>query len=82
MELFMAKASGIPVKVIRINLNDPRVHVNLQVAKGLPYGTEEFSTFIARSKPTIAINGAYALLRPTCVPLETLWCAVNWSTAD
>lgn len=48
-------AAGIPVEVISVNLADPRVHVCVQVARG----AESMSALLSRSRPTIAINGAY-----------------------
>lgn len=52
-------AAGVAVQVIRVNLADPRVHVRVQVAAGFPGTDEEFPAMIARSRPTIAVNGAY-----------------------
>lgn len=52
-------AAGVAVQVIRVNLADPRVHVRAQVAAGFPGTDEAFSAMIARSRPTIAVNGAY-----------------------
>ncbi len=54
-----ATSAGIPVRVIRVNLADPRVRISVQVARGCPNGAEEFETMVARSKPVIAVNGAY-----------------------
>lgn len=52
-------AAGVSVRVIAVDLANPRVHVGVQVARGLPHGAESFSTLLARSRPTVAINGAY-----------------------
>jgi exopolysaccharide biosynthesis protein len=57
--LFAASAAGVPCRVIQVNLADPRVHVSVQTASGCPSGAEPFSTLVARSHPTIAVNGAY-----------------------
>lgn len=56
----METADGIPVRVITVDLNSPRVQVGVQVARGLPHGADSFQTFIERTHPTAAINGAYA----------------------
>src|SRR4051812_16012773 len=57
--LFAAAAAGVPCRVIQVNLADPRVHVSVQTARGCPGAAEPFSTLVARSRPTIAVNGSY-----------------------
>ncbi len=57
--LSVSRAAGISVRVIRVNLNDPQVRVSMQTAKGMPTGAEDFSTLMARTRPTLAINGTY-----------------------
>lgn len=57
--LATATAAGTPVTVIRIKLNDPRVHVGTVLAKGFPHGDESFATMLGRSHPTIAIDGTF-----------------------
>jgi exopolysaccharide biosynthesis protein len=57
--LLAVTAAGIPCRVIRVNLADPRVRVSVQTANGCPSCAEPFSTLVARSRPAIAINGAY-----------------------
>ncbi len=59
-QMIVGKAAGYSVRVIKVNLKDPRVHVNVQVAPGLPHGVAALHQFVARSKPVVAINGAYA----------------------
>jgi exopolysaccharide biosynthesis protein len=53
------RSAGTPVRVIRVNLSDPRVRVATEVARNFPGGDESFASMIARARPTIAINGAY-----------------------
>ncbi|GAC1420669.1 MAG: hypothetical protein NVSMB5_13260 [Candidatus Velthaea sp.] len=50
---------GTPVRIIRVDLADPRVHVSVATAAGFPHGAEPFPTIVARSHATIAVNGAY-----------------------
>jgi exopolysaccharide biosynthesis protein len=57
--MFTGTAAGIPVRVVRINLADPRVHISAQVSSGCPGNWEDFEAMVARSKPTLAVNGAY-----------------------
>jgi uncharacterized protein YigE (DUF2233 family) len=57
--MWTQKAAGVPVRVIRINLADPRVRVTPLVSSGFPHSAESFSSMIARARSTIAINGAY-----------------------
>ncbi len=59
-KMWTGKAAGYTVRVISVDMKDPRVSVGVAVAKGFPYGVDAFSTFLARTKPTICINGAYA----------------------
>ncbi|MFH0801374.1 MAG: phosphodiester glycosidase family protein [bacterium] len=49
---------GIPVKMICINLNDPRVKITPMLAKR-PYQGETFKKMVTRLMPTAAINGTY-----------------------
>lgn len=59
-KLIVGEAAGFSVRVVKINLNDPRVHINVGVATGFPFGVNAFHQFIERTKPVVAINGAYA----------------------
>ncbi|NDD30261.1 MAG: phosphodiester glycosidase family protein [Proteobacteria bacterium] len=52
-------AAGVPLQVIRVNLADRRVRVRVEVAAGFPGADEPFADMIARTRPTIAVNGAY-----------------------
>ncbi len=52
-------AAGVPVRVVDVDLTDKRVQVSVQTARGMPRGAESFSTLLARTHPTIAINGTY-----------------------
>lgn len=59
-KMWTGSAVGSSVRVISVDLKDPRVSVSVAVAKGSPYGVEPFHAFISRTKPTVCINGAYA----------------------
>jgi exopolysaccharide biosynthesis protein len=65
--------AGVAVRVIRVNLNDPRVKLDVQVAEGCPRAAEPFSTMVARSQPTIAINGSY-FSKETLSPIGDIVC--------
>src|SRR5207249_399702 len=54
-------------------LADPRVHVGVLAARGCPLAAEPFETLIARSHPTIAVNGAY-FSKETLKPIGDLVC--------
>lgn len=55
----VSAAADVPVRVIRVNLADPSVRITVQTSKGCPGSAESFDSMVARSRPTIAINGAY-----------------------
>src|SRR5438045_2918121 len=57
--LFTTASSGVPVRVVRVNLADPRIRISAQVSHGCPGSWEDFETLVARSRPTLAINAAY-----------------------
>ena len=57
--MFNTISAGVPVRVARINLADPRVHISAQVSHGCPGNWEDFETLVSRSRPTLAVNGAY-----------------------
>ncbi|GAC1499322.1 MAG: hypothetical protein NVS1B14_02750 [Vulcanimicrobiaceae bacterium] len=61
-------AAGTPVTVIRVNLNNPAVHVSVEVAQGFPHAAEDFTEMVRRKKPAIAVNGAY-FSRDTLSPI-------------
>lgn len=50
---------GVPVRAIRVDLNDPRVRVNVIVAANFPGTDESFASMLAAFKPYAAVNGAY-----------------------
>jgi Phosphodiester glycosidase len=52
-------AGGVPVRVVRVRLQDPRVRVKVLVCPGFPHADEPFATTLARERPTIAVNGSY-----------------------
>jgi len=49
---------GIPVKMICVNLNDPRVKITPMLSQRLYHG-ETFKKMVTRLMPTAAINGTY-----------------------
>lgn len=59
VEKYETTAAGISVRVVRVNLVDPTVRVGAQVASGCPSSAESFDSLVARSKPELAVNGAY-----------------------
>lgn len=53
------KPVGVPCRVIRVKLADPRVRIAVEVSRGFPNQAESFSSLVARGRPTAAINGSY-----------------------
>lgn len=51
--------NGCPVNVIKADLKDSRVRVNASVASNGIGSDESFGSFIGRTKPVAAINGAF-----------------------
>jgi uncharacterized protein YigE (DUF2233 family) len=71
-KLYAATAAGIGVRVISVDLADPRVRISVQTT---PAGqAEPFDSLIARSRPTIAINGAY-FSKTSLAPIGDIVCA-------
>jgi len=66
--MYTQSAFGVPVRVIRVDLADPRVRIDAMVANGFPGRAEPFESMVARAKPTIAINGAY-FSKDTLLPI-------------
>ena len=65
--------------VITIKLEDPSVHVSVEVAQGFPHGTEDFDTMVRRTNPATAVNGAY-FSRQALSPSVTLSSTVRFYT--
>jgi exopolysaccharide biosynthesis protein len=57
--LYTRTLDGVPLRVIVVNLRDPRVRVSVATARGFPYGHEEFEAMVRRERPLLAVNGAY-----------------------
>jgi exopolysaccharide biosynthesis protein len=49
---------GIPVKMICVNMNDPRIKITPMLSRK-PYRGESFKQMVYRLMPTAAINGTY-----------------------
>ncbi len=62
------QAAGVPVRVISINLNDPRVKISVQGAPGFPNRAYSMPKMVTATQPDIAINGAYAS-KQTLIPI-------------
>ena len=54
-----ATLRGIPVNLIYVRLDDPRIRVRPAIAGGGVGSTEPFGSFIHRLSPTAAINGTF-----------------------
>lgn len=68
---FEARAAGVPVRVVQVNLEDRRVRVGLALpARGMG-ASEPFHRFVARTRPVAAITGTYFDFR-TAQPLGDL----------
>lgn len=50
---------GAPVRVIQIDLKNPRVKVGVEVANGFPTGADSFDSLVQRSQATAAITGTF-----------------------
>ncbi|MCC6731067.1 MAG: phosphodiester glycosidase family protein [Chthonomonadales bacterium] len=66
-----ARPAGVPVRVAEVCLADPRVRVRVQVASGFPGRAELFERMVARSRPLLAVNGAY-FSKTTLAPIGDL----------
>lgn len=68
---FEGKASGVPVRVVQIDLRDQRVRVGVALPeRGMGY-SESFHRFVQRTRPVAAITGTYFDFR-TARPLGDL----------
>lgn len=52
-------AVGVPVKIIMVDLNDPRVKVSALLSSNGIGSSEPFSHMIARSHPDVAVTGTF-----------------------
>ncbi len=50
---------GIRVRIVEIQLSDPRVHFGIEIARGFPHASEPFDALVARAQPIVAVDGAY-----------------------
>jgi|GEM_PF-3405362 len=66
--LWQGIVAKIPVRVIKINLKDPRVKISVQTAPGFPGGVAPMNKMIAATRPDIAINGSY-FSKTTGIPI-------------
>jgi uncharacterized protein YigE (DUF2233 family) len=66
--LWEGTIAGIPVRVIKINLNDPRVKISVQGAPGFPNRAYSMPLMVQSTRPDIAINGTYAS-KQTLIPI-------------
>lgn len=57
--LQVKKVAGVNCRIVRVQLADPRVRLAVQVSTGFPRQAESFASMVARSRPTVAVNGAY-----------------------
>ena len=55
----LTEAAGVPLRIIRVDLSNPGVHVRVGLAEGFPHAAESFSAMLKRMHPIAAINGAY-----------------------
>lgn len=59
VEYRTTSVEGQPVRIIEINLRDPRVRIGVITASGFPKSDETFDSMVHRTAPAVAINGAY-----------------------
>lgn len=58
----------VHMRVIEINLADPRVHIGIETANGFPRGSEAFGTLAKRANATVAVDGSY-FSKKTLLPI-------------
>ncbi len=59
VQLEFRRAAGVKVRVIRVDLQDPRVRISILTAKGFPRSAERFGSMVARSGAVAAVTGSY-----------------------
>lgn len=50
---------GVPAHVVTVDTNIPSLLPEVQVSVGFPFVAENFSSFLRRSKPVVAVTGTY-----------------------
>jgi hypothetical protein len=53
------RASGVPVHLVTVNLNDPNVKVSVALARGEVGRTEPFRGILRRTRPAVALTGTF-----------------------
>jgi len=53
------RASGVPVHLVTVNLNDPNVKVSVALARGQVGRMESFRGILRRARPAAAITGSF-----------------------
>ncbi len=59
IHFWQTAASGVPVKVISVNLNDPNVKVSAVMARHGNGTSEPFRQMINRAQPNVAVTGTF-----------------------
>lgn len=54
-----ANIAGVSAHVVTVDLSSPEALPTVQVAVGFPSSAENFSSFLKRSKPLLAVTGTY-----------------------
>lgn len=49
----------VHLRMVVIELNDPRVRVGIEIARGFPHRSEEFLSMVRRVQPVVAVNGNF-----------------------
>jgi uncharacterized protein YigE (DUF2233 family) len=49
----------VKLRMVVIDLNDPRVRVGVETARGFPHRSEEFLSMVHRVQPIVAVNGNF-----------------------
>ncbi|MBN8691071.1 MAG: phosphodiester glycosidase family protein [Armatimonadetes bacterium] len=57
--LVATTVNGVPCKVVKVNLNDPRVRVSVEVANGFPFGDQSFASLVNESGADVAVVGTF-----------------------
>ncbi len=65
---FCTKSAGVPLKVIKVDLNDPAVKITGQFTKFGAGHAEPFGQMVRRVQPTVAVTGTFFCNR-TLIPV-------------
>jgi len=57
--LIATTVNGVPCKVVKVNLNDPRVRISVEVANGFPFGDQSFASMVSESGADVAVVGTF-----------------------